>query len=113
MNCLVYPSIVFSDFVQSIEDLFCALFGGVMYQKDLLHTLCSNAGNEISQIHKCGNVHCFARLQEYVKLYMMVRIHHAIKFPTLQCPLVTKEIQRCSNYATIKSSLFLYINVCK
>ena len=81
MNSLAYPSIVFSDFVQSIEDLFCALFGGVMYEKVLLKTLCSNAGNEISWIHKCGNVHCFARLQEYVKLYMTVRIHHVIKIP--------------------------------
>ena len=33
--------------VQSIEDLFCALFGGVMYEKDLLKTLCSNVGNEM------------------------------------------------------------------
>ena len=79
MNCLVYLNIVFSDFVQSIEDLLCALFGCVMYEKDLLKTLCSTAGNEISHIHKCANVHCFARLQEYVKLYMTVRIHHANK----------------------------------
>ena len=79
MNFLVYPNIVFSDFVQSIEDLFCALFSGVMHEKDLLKTLCSNGDNEISHIHKCGNVHCFARLQEYAKLYTTVRIHHAIK----------------------------------
>ena len=83
MNCLVNPSIVFSDFVQSTEDLFCALFGGEIYEKDLLKTLCSNAGNEISHIHKCGNVHCFARLREYVKLYMTVRIHHAIKISNI------------------------------
>ena len=83
MNCLVYPSIVFSDFVQSIEDLFCALLGGVMYEKDLLKTLCSNVGNETSQIYKCGNVHCFVRLKEYVKLYMTVRIHHAIKISNI------------------------------
>ena len=75
MNCFVYQSFDFSEFVQSIEDLFCALFGVVMYEKDLLKTLCSNVGNNISQVHKCGNVCCFARLQEYVKLYMTVRIH--------------------------------------
>ena len=83
INCLVYPSIVFSDFVQSIEDLFCALFGGVMYEKDLPKTLCSNAENEISHIHKCGNIHCFERLWEYVKLYITVRIHHAIKISNI------------------------------
>ena len=79
MNCLVDQSIVFSDFVLSIEDLFHVLFGGVIYEKNLLKTLCSNAGNEISQIHKHGNGHCFARLKVYVKLIMTVRIHHAIK----------------------------------
>ena len=83
INYLVYPSIVFSDFVQSIEDMFYTLFGGVMYEKDLLKILCSKAGNEISHIHMCGNVHCFARLQECVKLYMTARIHHAIKISNI------------------------------
>ena len=83
MSCLVYPSNVFSDFVHRIENLFFAMFGGVMYEKDLIKMLCSNADNEISQIHKCGSVHCFAKLQEYVKLYMSVRIHHAIKISNM------------------------------
>ena len=55
-----------------------------MYEKDLLKTLCSNASNEISHIHKCGNVHCFARLQEYHEsIHMTVRIHHAIKISNI------------------------------
>ena len=38
-GALIYPSAVFSKFVQNMEDLFCALFAGIMYDKDVLKTL--------------------------------------------------------------------------
>ena len=83
MGALIYPTNVFSNFVQNMEDLFCALFGGIMYEKDVLKTLCEHASSEIPQLIKCGNVHCTIRLHEYVKLYMTIRIHHAIKMSNI------------------------------
>ena len=50
-----------------------------MYEKDVLKTLCEHGCGEIPQLIKCGNVHCTVRLNKYVKLYMTIRIHHAIK----------------------------------
>ena len=66
-----------------MEDLFCALFGGIMYEKAVLKTLCTHAGDEIPQLINCGNVHCTMRLHKYVRLYMTVRIHHAIKISNI------------------------------
>ena len=82
-GALIYPSTIFSHFVQNMEDLFCALFGGIMYEKDVLKTLCEHGCGEIPQLIKCGNVHCTIRLHEYVKLYMTIRIHHAIKISNI------------------------------
>ena len=83
-----------------------------MYEKNLLETLCSNADNEISHIHKCGNVHCFARLQEYVKLYMTVRIHHAIKISNMRMSFGYERNKKDAQIIPrIKSSLLLYINI--
>ena len=82
-GALIYPSAVFSKFVQNMEDLFCALFAGIMYDKDVLKTLCTHACGEIPQLIKCGNVHCTMRLHQYVKLYMTTRIHHAIKISNI------------------------------
>ena len=82
-RALIYPSTIFSHFVQNLEDLFCALFGGIMYEKDVLKTLCEHGCDEIPQLIKCGNVHCTIRLHEYVKLYMTIRIHHAIKISNI------------------------------
>lgn len=76
---LMYPTITFSDFVQSLETIFCALFGGIMYKPDLLQTLCKSVQEEVTPLFKCGNSNCLARLHHYVKLYMTVRIHFAIK----------------------------------
>ena len=82
-GALIYPSTIFSHFVQNLEDLFCALFGGIMYEKDVLKKLCEHGCGEIPQLIKCGNVHCTIRLHEYVKLYMTIRIHHAIKISNI------------------------------
>ena len=102
MGALIYPSNVFSNFVQNMDDLFCALFGGIMYQKDVLKTLCEHASSEIPQLIKCGNVHCTIRLHEYVKLYMTIRIHHAIKMSNIGMSSGHKEIEKCSSYVISK-----------
>ena len=82
-GCLVYLNILFSNFVQHMELLFCALFGGIMHMKDLLQTLCKSVEKEVINLHKCGNVVCLERLHQYVKLYMSVRIHHALKISNI------------------------------
>ena len=82
-GALIYPTTEFANFVQNMEDLFCALFGGVMYEKDVLKTLCMHACGEIPQMIQCRNASCTTRLHEYVKLYMKIRIHHAIKISNI------------------------------
>ena len=78
-GCLVYPSEDFSNFVQQMESLFCALFGGIVHTKGVLQTLCRSNDEEIKKFYKCGNAVCLERIHQYVKLYMTVRIHHALK----------------------------------
>ena len=54
-----------------------------MYQDDLLKTLCINAEKEMLHVHQCGKSACLTRLQQQVKLYMTIRIHHAIKISNI------------------------------
>ena len=53
-QCLIYPSIAFSNFVQTIETVFYSIFGGVMHQNDLCKTLCKTVEKDITELHKCG-----------------------------------------------------------
>ena len=78
-HCLIYPSITFSNFVQTMEMLFCSICGGVMHHSDLLKALCQTAEKDIAEFHKCGITQWLHRLQQYMKLYMTVRIHHVLK----------------------------------
>ena len=78
-GCLVYPSEDFSNFVQQIESLFSAIFGGIMHTKGVLQTLCKGNDEEIKKFYQCGNAVCLERIHQYVKLYMTVRIHHTLK----------------------------------
>ena len=83
MHCLIYPSIAFSNFVQTMETLFCSIFCGVMHQNYLLKTLCKTVEKDITELHKCGITQSLHRLHQYVKLYMIVRIHHALKISNI------------------------------
>ena len=69
-NILSDIPIAFSNFVQTMETLFCSIFGGVMYQNDLLKTLCKTVEKDVTELHKCGITQCLHRLHQYVKLYM-------------------------------------------
>ena len=83
MHCLIYPSIAFSNFMQTMETLFCSVFGGVIHQNNLLKTMCKTVENEITELHKCGITQCLQMLHQYVKVYMTVRIHHALKISNI------------------------------
>ena len=82
-KCLTYPSVAFSSFVQNIDPIFCAIFGGVMYQGELLKTLWKMMQNDVTQLHTCGNTVCLQRLQQYVKHYITVRIHYALEISNI------------------------------
>ena len=62
-----------------MENLFFCLFQGIMHMNDVLKTLYDTAGKGIPQLHKCGSTEYLGRLQQYIKLYMTVRIHHGLK----------------------------------
>ena len=80
---LVFPSTEFTNFVQAIKSTFSCIFGGVMHMKDLLKTLCKSTDNEITYMHRCDTSDCLARIHNTVKLYMTVRIHHALKISNI------------------------------
>ena len=46
---------------------------------DLLKTLCKSTEKDATQLHRCGNPDCLLMIQNCVKLYMTVKIHHALK----------------------------------
>ena len=76
---LTLPTSTFTTFVQTLEDTFCSLFGGVMHFNSVLKVLCSTADNEVMLFNKCGKEDCMKRLRKCVQLFMSVRIHHALK----------------------------------
>ena len=80
-NCLVYPSVAFANFVQTLETFGC-IFGVVMHMSDFLKTLCKNTEKDTT-LHRCGNPDCLLRIQNCVKLYMTVGIHHALKISNI------------------------------
>ena len=76
---LKFASVIFTEFVQTLETVFCFLFGGAMHMSNVLQTLCKSTEKEVQNLDKCGQKECLQRLHNCVKLYMTVRIHHAIK----------------------------------
>ena len=76
---LLLPSTEFTGFIQTLEAIFCSIFGGVMYMKDVLQLLCKSTEEEVVRLHRCGRSDCLTRLHSNVKLYLTVRIHHALK----------------------------------
>ena len=82
-NNLFYTSTAFSHFVQHMEVLFHLLFGGIMYQKDLLKTFQKSTKKEVTDLNKCGNFVCLESLHQYLKLYMNVRTHQALKLSSI------------------------------
>ena len=59
------------------------MFGVVMHMDNLLETLCKSTQKEVLLVHKCDNKNCLMRFYDSVKLYMTVRIHHALKISNI------------------------------
>ena len=89
-----------------METLFCSIFGAVLHQNDLLKALCKTVEKDFTELHKCGITQCLHRLCQYVKLYMTVRIHHALKILNIGMTYTHKEIEKCLNCA-INSNIYL------
>ena len=77
-GCLVYPTLAMVNFVENLENIFCALFEGIVHMPFLLTRLCKSA-DEYCQFLICTEIKCKLRVQNMVKLYMKVRIFHALK----------------------------------
>ena len=50
-----------------------------MHMNAVLTTLCKSTEKDLLQWLTCDNPLCLERFHQYVKLYMTVRIHHALK----------------------------------
>ena len=76
-GCLVYPTLAMVNFVENLENMFCALFEGIVHMPFLLTRLCKSA-DEYCQFLTCTEIKCKLRVQNMVKLYMKVRMFHAL-----------------------------------
>ena len=77
-GCLIYPSPTMTKFVLSLEKTFCAIFEQIIYMPCILTRLCKST-EEYCQCVTCENLQCSIRLKNMTKLYMKVRIFHALK----------------------------------
>ena len=77
-GALVYPTLAIVQFVQSLENLFCAIFEAIVHMPFVLTRLCKSAENEY-QFLTCRETKCILRVQKMGKLYMKVQIFHALK----------------------------------
>ena len=66
------------NFVENLENMFCALFEGIVHMPFLLTRLCKSA-EEYCQFLTCTEIKCKLRVKNMVKLYIKVRIFHALK----------------------------------
>ena len=80
---LIYRTAKMITFVENLEKAFCATFDKVIYTPFVLMRL-SKSGDEYCQFLKCQSIKCSLRLKSMVKLYMKVRLFHALKQSNIQ-----------------------------
>ena len=83
MGCLIYPTMAMVSFVENLERIFCASFEQIIYMPFILTQLCKTADEEC-QFLTCQEMKCILKVKNMVKLYMKVRIHHALKRSNMQ-----------------------------
>ena len=78
-GALVYPTLALAmvQYVQSLENLFCAIFEAIVYMPFVLTRLCKSAEKEY-QFLTCREIKCILGVQKMGKLYMKVQIFHAL-----------------------------------
>ena len=82
-GCLIYPTLEMLHFVESLEEIFNTRFESIIGTPGILTTLCKSADREVRFLN-CVKDSCILKLQAMIKLYMKVRIHHAIKMSNAQ-----------------------------
>ena len=70
-------------FVESLARIFCASFEQIIYMPFILTWLCKTADEEC-QFLTCSEMKCTVRVKSMIKLYMKVRMHHALKKSNIQ-----------------------------
>ena len=79
---LVLPTLTMANFVEHLETMFCAIFEGIIHMSFVLNRLCKSA-EEYCKFLSCKQEKCSVRIRSMVKLYMKVRIHHALKMSNM------------------------------
>ena len=77
-GCLVYPTIAMVQFLENLENVFCAIFEGIVHMPFILRWLCKSADKHC-QFLTCSDIKCKLRVQNMVKLYMKVRIFSCLE----------------------------------
>ena len=76
-GCLVFPTKEMVTFVEELETIFCTVFDNIIYIYYILTRLKNAEG--CCKFLTCSNPKCIATLHQIVKLYMKLRIFHALK----------------------------------
>ena len=77
-GCLVYLTIAMVQFLENLENIFCAIFERIVHMPFFLAQLYKSADKHCRFL-TCSNIKCKVRVQNMVKLYMKVHIFHALK----------------------------------
>ena len=78
IGSLLYPTPCFVSFIEDLESTFNATFEYITHMPSVLERLCKCADKYCSFLG-CQANECSLRLKHMVKLYMKVRIFHALK----------------------------------
>ena len=79
---LVLPTFTMANFVEHLETMFCAVFEAIIHMSFVLDRLYKSA-EEYCKFLSCKQEMCSVRIRSMVKLYMKVRIHHALKMSNM------------------------------
>ena len=77
-GCLIYPTLAMLGFVENLEEIFNATFENIIHMPFILGRLCKSADSKVGFLN-CVQESCTLKLQAMIKLYMKMRIHHALK----------------------------------
>ena len=79
-----YPTEVFIEFVENLENVFVKVFDTVKYMNSILVRLCKNSEDIGKHFLKCKSLQCNTKLYAMIKLYLKVRMFHALKTSNLE-----------------------------
>ncbi len=81
---LIVPSVAFANYVQNLETIFVGIFPHITHMKSILLRLCKHAEHLSEAAPTCDTLGCKLKFSAMVRLYMKVRIFHALKMSNIQ-----------------------------